>query len=232
MSSYLWKYVSDASVIRRNYHQRTIMYEGIGSIPNQHYEKKRYWAEKPMTPLKKHVPATALENLLIKRRTIRYSSEKEVTMSFLEKLLQFAVGVSDEVNLLMSYPSPGATYPTQVFLVTPFSESAYRYNPFNHTLECFDDSGEAKLRQVVGDLSLKGFPIFLFLASDYQLVEEKYGAMAYRLINQEMGHMAQNISLYAQQEGFHSVCVGGFYQSYFKAVVGDEFDLHYVVVVG
>ncbi len=232
MSSYLWQYASDVSRSRRCYHQRAVMYEGIGAIPNQHYKKTRHWAEKPATVLKKHLPTTAFEHLLTKRRTVRHPSEKDVTMAFLERLLQFAVGASDEAHPLMTYPSPGATYPTQVFLATPFSESAYRYNPFNHTLECFDVSGEQRLRRVVGDPALKPFPLFIFLASDYQLVEEKYGAMAYRLLNQEMGHMAQNISLYATQEGFHSVCVGGFYQSYFKAVVGDAFDLHYVVVVG
>lgn len=232
MSHFLWDYQIKESHFRRRIVQRSVAYEGIGSIPNARFKKVRNWEEKPSFPLNKHLSETQLEKILLARRTRRTLSDQDMTFEFIEKLLMFTVGLSDSEQEFMTYPSPGATYPTQVFLCTGFSNAVYRYNPFNHALEIFSTTQGPIIRSAIGDEKLKAFPLILFLATDYQLVEEKYGPLSFRLINQEMGHMAQNISLYAEQERFNSVCVGGFYQKYFKEVVGETFDLHYVITVG
>lgn len=228
-----WDLVPNQSIIRKRYHEAAVMYEGIGSIPNAFYNKKRYWEEKEAIELSYSNPTTDFERLLRSRRTRRKVSDKKITLDFLAKLLQFCAGISDEEKELLTYPSPGATYPTTLFVYWNDGQNyLYRYNPFNHTLEKYSEKNMDHIHKIIGDKVLNEFPVFLFFASDYQLVEEKYGAISYRLLNQEMGHLAQNISLYCEQERYHSVCIGGFFQSHFQKIVGSTYDLHYVMVVG
>lgn len=229
-----WNLIADQSVLRKRYHNNAVMYEGIGSIPNAFYKRERVWIDKKSINLDYHEPTTEFEKIIHKRRTRRSISIKNISFSFLSKMLQFSAGISDSVNNFLSYPSPGATYPTTLFLYWKDSsyECMYRYNPFNHTLELYEQNNIHLVSKIIGDKVLKDFPLYIFFASDYQLIEEKYGAISYRLLNQEIGHIAQNITLYCEQEEYNSICIGGFFQSYFQQIVGKEYDLHYVMVVG
>lgn len=200
-------------------------------------EKQREWASLDAFLLSRHKAKTCFEEILISRRTQRVKSEIKVTEAFISKLLKFCVGVTGETDdgyRLFSYPSPGATYASTVFIsVDDWKERyIYRYNPYKHALEYFKKDVNNHTSEIVYDRSLKEFPVKIFLASDYQLIEEKYGEMAYRLLCLEMGHMAQNISLYSSDSGFNAVCIGGYNEPLFKEVISREYDLHYVIVVG
>lgn len=230
----IWDLLPDPTRSRKQFHRNAVMHRGIGSIPNINFKKERFWQDKSGLKLDYHRPKSFFETLLVNRRTRRVISDKGIELKFLSKLLQFCAGLSDKDNQFLTYPSPGATYPTTLFIYWDDSpiECLYRYNPFNHSLEYYEIGQMDNIKKVIGDKLLRDFPLIIYFASDYQLVEEKYGAMSYRLLNQEMGHIAQNISLYTEQEGYNSVCIGGFFQSYFQEVVGEQYDLHYVMVVG
>ena len=161
-------------------------------------------------------------------------SENSIDVVFIAKLLKFCAGITDHDNNLFSYPSPGALYPCTLFISinTPEYDYVYRYNPYMHTLEEYKLDQSKIINNVILDEDLKKFPLKLYFTSDYQLLEEKYGELSYRLLCQEIGHIAQNISLYCEHKKFNSVCIGGFVESVFKSVVDERYDLHYVMAVG
>lgn len=213
------------------------MSEHYHSILIHPVNNPRTWEQLDAIPLQEPEAKTYFEKLLVSRRTKRDVSENRINNEFISKLLKFCVGVTGSTEdgyQLFSYPSPGATYATTVFISINEGQHnyIYRYNAYDHSLERYTEDSNHKISEVIYDEKLKVFPIKMFLASDYQLIEKKYGEMAYRLLCLEMGHMAQNISLYSLEKGYHSVCVGGYNELLFKEMIGEEYDLHYVVVVG
>lgn len=233
----LWDTKGGRNNLRKMYHDNAMLHDHFLSSQVKPIKSQRDWEQLEAISLSYHEAVTCFEKLLSSRRTKRSVSEKEITREFISKLLGFCVGISGETNdgfKLFTYPSPGATYATTVFIAIDGWEGnyLYRYNPYKHALEYFKKDVHHQVSDVVYDKELQSFPVKIFLASDYQLIEEKYGEMAYRLLLLEMGHMAQNISLYSFDNDFYSVCLGGYNEPLFKEVVSCEYDLHYVVVMG
>lgn len=233
----LWDTKGDRSALRKMYHDNAMLYEHFLTNQVKPIETNRQWEQLDAVSLQCYEASTHIEKLLASRRTIRSVSNQEMSSEFIAKLLQFCAGVSEETDdgyKLFTYPSPGATYATTVFItVNGWKENyLYRYNPYNHTLEYFKEDVDHQASNIIYDKALQSFPVKIFLASDYQLIEEKYGEMGYRLLLLEMGHIAQNISLYSFACGYHSVCLGGYNEPLFKKTFSMDHDLHYVVVVG
>jgi SagB-type dehydrogenase family enzyme len=63
----------------------------------------------------------------------------------------------------------------------------------------------------------------------------KYGERGYRFVLLEVGHIAQNLCLLAEEMGLGAVCLGGFYDREVETVLGidgtDE-SILYLVAVG
>lgn len=213
------------------------MSEHYHSIRIKPVKENRSWELLDAIPLEQTEAKTELEKLLVSRRTIREVSGKKVDYNFISNLLNFSVGITGSTKdgyQLFSYPSPGATYAATIFISINQEQHnyVYRYNPYNHALEKYAEDPHHRIGTIIYDEKLAAFPFKLFLASDYQLIEEIYGEIAYRLLCLEMGHMAQNISLYSCDKKYNSVCIGGYNEHLFKEIIGEQYDLHYVIVVG
>ncbi|NGZ75301.1 SagB family peptide dehydrogenase [Saccharibacillus alkalitolerans] len=229
-----WETEPDRSALRRYFHERSVSRKNYTSVQIKKVKAVKRWDRKEGLALRRFEPQTELEELLLRRRTRRFRSAAEPDAELLARLLQFAVGVTDERSGYFAYPSPGALYPCTLFLSVDLPElrgNVYRYNPYLHVLELYAPGRADPLEAAIIDRELAAFPIKLFFASDYQLLEEKYGELSYRLLNQEIGHMAQNLSLCAEDLALNTVCIGGFYEEEFKRAVPD-YDLLYVMVVG
>ncbi|MGQ8872592.1 SagB family peptide dehydrogenase [Paenibacillus sp. TSA_86.1] len=231
---YLWDLESDRSLLRKLYHGNANSMEEFSSVNLKKLRNKKKWEIKNGIDLPVYRPETEFEKLLYSRRTRRFPSHEKLDLNFISKLLKFGAGITQQDENLFSYPSPGALYPCTLFISidSPEYEYIYRYNPYKHSLEEYRLDSAHSINQVVLDKDLKKFPMKIFFASDYQLIEEKYGDISYRLVCQETGHIAQNLSLFCEYMNFNSVCIGGFVEHYFKKIVSEKYDLHYVMVVG
>jgi|GEM_PF-2773856 len=233
-STVLWDTEVDRSVLRKKFHSKTVSRRDYTSVQIKKVKNQRKWEAKSGIHLPKRDAKNDIERLLVSRRTRRVPSNREINLQDISDLLQFAAGITDEKNQYFSYPSPGALYPCTLFLsinLAGFKEKIYRYNPYKHQLEEYIDASMKRIELIVIDEGLRKFPIKIFFASDYQLLEDKYGELSYRLLNQEIGHIAQNISLYSEYLGINTTCIGGFYEEQFKQYI-PNFDLLYVMVVG
>lgn len=231
----LWDLNTNRSELRNFFHENTVSSRSFTSVQIKPVTSLKKWDKKDSIQLKEFEAVTPLEKLLKTRRTHRKVTGRDISLSDISKILSFSVGISDKERGYFTYPSPGALYPCTLFLTIKsedFEQLIYRYNPYTHSLEIYNRIEHKFLDEVVLDKDLQRFPLKIFFATDYQLIEEKYGELSYRLLNQEVGHMAQNLSLYIGSVGLHSVCIGGYSEMIFKKYVDSSYDLMSVMVVG
>lgn len=230
----MWSTDVDRSILRKLFHNNSTSKRDLTSVQIKKVLKNRQWENRNGIELKTYEPETELEKLLHSRRSRRKSTGKKLTIVEISKILQFSAGITDSENGYLSYPSPGALYPCTLFLsldLPDFKNVIHRYNPYQHKLEEYCENIDRAVDKSIIDDELRKFPMKVYFASDYQLLEDKYGELSYRLLNQEIGHIAQSISLYAEELGINTTCIGGFYENEFQKNVPD-YDLLYVMVVG
>ncbi|MFE9243080.1 thiopeptide-type bacteriocin biosynthesis protein [Nocardiopsis sp. NPDC006938] len=124
-----------------------------------------------------------------------------------------------------THPSPGAAYPTEVWVVARhvagLEPGVYRYQPEGHRLLRADGPPEAdRLTELSPFLRehADGRPgvvastagALVFLVGDVGRLRQGYGQRALRLLLQECGHVAQNLTLCAAALGLRSLVVSGF----------------------
>ncbi|WP_057491437.1 SagB/ThcOx family dehydrogenase [Streptococcus orisasini] len=237
MNQNLWNFERDTADFTSLIHKNSVMYLSNKSVKISKKSRKKNWEYRPSIELYRTNENNFLEELLLNRRTIREPSGKAITLTELSRLLEFGCGISDKMNLYFTYPSPGATYATTIFIYTTIrdlnSDMLYRYNPYSHSLEEYESIDNDTVKEVIQDDKLDLFPIYIFFATDFQLIQPKYGTLTYRLLNQEVGHIAQNLSLQAVAMGLNSTIYGGFYEEYFlKLFCEKKYNLLSVMFVG
>lgn len=165
-----------------------------------------------------------LEDVLIKRRSIREYSSAPLTLRELSHILFAAYGVTDERGF-KTVPSAGATYPLEIYVnvrdVIGVEEGVYKYIPERHSVvrvleeEVGHELALAALRQMF----IADAPIVLIIAADYERTTRIYGDRGFRYVYMEVGHVAQNVYLMATSLGLGTVSVGAFYDDEVKEIL-------------
>lgn len=233
----LWNSDEDRTSLRKITHAFSTMNINNKSVQIKPIKSLKKWSAKKDLKLSNNNAYSNIEKILLNRRSRKVPSYKDINEKLISNFFRFSFGISDYKNKFMTYPSPGALYSITIFVTIDtklFQGWIYRYNPYKHTLEKYLSITNEELvefnKTIINYQSIK-FPIKLYFATDYQLVEEKYGTMTYRLINQEVGHMAQNASLYAEYLKLNSCVIGGYYENIFQKYI-PQYDLLSVMVVG
>lgn len=198
--------------------------------------KKLYFADSQ--------PKTALENILSRRRSFRQFTNKALTRSDLGKLLALGCGKTfiDKKfgDYLRSYPSAGARYPLETYLVSlkkgnGAPKGIYHYNILGNCLERIQEGVDVK--QVDGlfkqDFIQQAAALIVLTARPDRTLE-KYGARGTRYIFLEGGHMAQNIYLIATERRIKCCAIGAFLDKELGNLLflgANEFPI-YVLAVG
>jgi SagB-type dehydrogenase family enzyme len=165
----------------------------------------------------------SLENVLLKRRSIREYSEEPLTLYELSKILYLSCGITDKrkmtkdnIHFLRSYPSAGGLCPLEIYLVmfkdNQINDGLYHYNVFNNTLELL---AKGDFKEIISSKIL--FPeivlnskAVLLITAVFPRTLSKYGERGYRFVLLEGGHLAQNIYLIATALNIGTVAIGGF----------------------
>lgn len=160
----------------------------------------------------------AVEEAILKRRSIREYADKALSLAQLSQLLFAAQGTTGETygHALRSAPSAGALYPIEVYVaahaVEGLSRGMYHYLVGAHALELVK---EGDFRRGIesaglGQEMLAKASVTIVLAAVFERSRAKYGERALRYVYLEAGHISQNIALQAVSMGLGSVCVGAF----------------------
>ncbi|QKW31827.1 SagB family peptide dehydrogenase [Nocardiopsis flavescens] len=189
------------------------------------------WA--PVTELPPPPPLTApLGEVLARRSSAHGAYGPGPTLAELSSLLGHAAGISAERageagrhRPPRNHPSPGGAYATEVWAVVRdvagLEPGTYRYRPQGHVLVRADGPVPVERLTALSPFlrpSADGMPgmvtasagAFVFLVGDVGRLRAGYGQRALRLLFQEAGHIAQNVTLCATALGLRSLVISGF----------------------
>lgn len=146
-----------------------------------------------------------LEEVISKRKSIRYYKEGGVTKEEIDKLLWSASHV----------PSAGGIHPLKIYVV-------------------IDTEVKGELcNACLGQECVRRASIDLVVSANYEPIISRYGKKrGYRYALMEAGHVGQNISLMAVSLGLGTVMIGAFKDDRVKEVLQMTEEPLYVIPVG
>ena len=151
----------------------------------------------------------SVEEGILKRRSVRSYSSRELTMDQISQLLWACQGITSAKGFRAA-PSAGARYPLEIYLLK--KDGVYRYIPEGHQLQRTSTKDLRKDLDRVsgGQRSVGEAPINVVICAVYERVTSRYGQRGIRYTDIEVGHAAENIHLQAVSLGLASCPVGAF----------------------
>ncbi|MBM4176573.1 MAG: SagB/ThcOx family dehydrogenase [Ignavibacteria bacterium] len=167
----------------------------------------------------------SVEEAMLKRRSVRYFSDKSLTLAEISQLLWSAQGITEPRDGLRTAPSAGALYPLEVYVVAGKVENLeagiYKYKPQTHELIKIvkGDKRTELYNAALQQSSIQTAPANLVFPAVYERTSRKYRDRAERYVHIEIGHAAQNVCLQAVSLGLGTVTIGAFYDNKVKKVM-------------
>ena len=185
-------------------------------------------------PKPKEKGEISLEETIKKRRSERNLSGKELTLQEIGQLLWSCQGITDEDRNFRSAPSAGATYPLEVYLVSP--DGLFQYIPDSHSIKRLkNDDLRAQLSSAcLGQRFVEDASLNIVICADFNRTTARYGQRGENYVYIEVGHAAENVHLQAVSQGLGSVPVGAFSDDKVKKTLDlpEELVPVYVIPVG
>jgi SagB-type dehydrogenase family enzyme len=157
--------------------------------------------------------SVSLEETLLRRRSVRSFAPDPLPLATIGQLAWSAQGVTDPSTGYRTAPSAGGTLPIEVDLIVRgmpgLTAGVYRYLPTAHALRrrLDGDPREEVVAATMGQAFLLEPPVVMALSSVAERTAPRFGAFTERLIDMEVGHVGQNVSLQAVALGLATVVV-------------------------
>jgi SagB-type dehydrogenase family enzyme len=155
----------------------------------------------------------SLEETMARRRSLRAYAPAPLSLETIGQLAWSAQGVTEAATGYRTAPSAGGTLPIEVDLlvhgVPELEDGVYRYLPPEHALRrrLAGDRREAVTAATLDQAFVREAPVVMVLSSVAARTVPRFGALTDRLIDMEVGHVAQNVSLQAVALGLGTVVV-------------------------
>jgi SagB-type dehydrogenase family enzyme len=162
-----------------------------------------------LLPVPERDGSTSVEAAIEARRSVRDLDPRPLTDAQVGQLLWSAQGVTDPAGLRAA-PSAGATYPLELYAVTP--DGVARYVPTDHGLldHLAGDHRAEVAATTRGQAWVADAPLVVVVTGVEARTAERYGDRAHRYLLLEAGHAAQNLLLQATAMGLVGTPVGAF----------------------
>ena len=177
----------------------------------------------------------SVEEALNKRRSVRDYKRGPLSLDKVSQLLWAASGINQYGR---TFPSAGATYPLETYLVVGEVEGlepgTYHYLPSGHSVEKIKGGDVRKelSQAALGQGMIEDAPVNIIIAADYYRTTSHYGERGKRYVHMETGHVGQNIHLQAEVLNLGTVMVGAFRDQRVKEALGIKEDPLYIIPLG
>ncbi len=157
----------------------------------------------------------SLEETMARRRSQRAFAPDPLSLRTIGQLAWSAQGVTDAATGYRTAPSAGGTLPIEVDLLVhglpDIGDGVYRYLPSEHALRrrVAGDLREAVTQATLNQGFVREAPVVMVLSAVAARTVPSFGALTDRLIDMEVGHVAQNVSLQAVALDVGTVVVAG-----------------------
>ncbi|RLL42887.1 SagB/ThcOx family dehydrogenase [Oceanobacillus piezotolerans] len=228
-----------------DYHFSSINAEEYTSTQLYKHYKRKEKSNKGY--IKKELPytfdlASSFEKTILNRKTCvgTFSNNQRITMNLIARFSQLAFIGGEGGH--RAYPSGGARYYVNIhymFHNERVDEDLWKQGNIS---ELNMDTNQLLIKdsipwQVVEDafiqkklVSTAQFAIVLSV--DLQSISKKYTDISYKLVQQEAGHIGQNIQLVSTYLGMQSLPLGGFYDLEVNRLIGGNETTLYVFLIG
>jgi len=166
-------------------------------------------------PEPKKDSATALEETLKERRSIRHYRDVPLTLSHISQLMWAAQGITHGRGFRTS-PSAGALYPLEIYAVVGNAEQLdagiYHYQPKSHQFNQVKagDQRKALCSAGLSQSAIRNAPVSIVITGVFERTTGKYGKRGVQYVFMEAGHAAQNLLLQAASLKLGAVPIGAF----------------------
>jgi SagB-type dehydrogenase family enzyme len=188
-----------------------------------------------LTPfLSQPFPPVALDELLIRRRSVRGFRAQPLPLSKVAALLERAAGVTGELEhpdhreirqLVRAHPSGGALYPIETYVVAlsvdGLSTGIYHFHAPQHCLERVRAGTfhrELERHLWIGDQVLDASAVVV-LTGRWNLPLRKYRERGYRVLLLDAGHLMENLLLTATALCFGACPIAGFHDDRLAEII-------------
>ncbi len=184
-----------------------------------------------------------LHSVFVARQSIRVFSRGSIDLKELSTLLYYSVGLKDKRGEDVGnrfYPSAGARYPVETYLIAlnvkSLRKGLYHYHVKTHSLEfMWRLNSYSEISCCFNQDFIKDSAIIIILTGIFWRTEVKYGIRGYRYVIIETGHICQNFYLIGTALNLGVCSIGGFIDSKIEKILdidkGDE-DVIIILVVG
>ncbi len=178
--------------------------------------------------------ACSLEEVIACRRSIRRFAQSNLTDEEISQLCWAAQGITDDERGLRAAPSAGATYPLELYLISP--DGVYHYDAAQHVLEEVKpgDMRQGCAEAAFGQECVSGAAVTMVISACFDRTTSQYENHGMMYVYMEAGHAAQNVHLQAVAMGLGSVPVGAFNNDLVERIIdcpGNE-EVIYLISVG
>jgi|SRR3989344_3227076 len=141
--------------------------------------------------------------VLSKRQSRRSFLNKPISLESVASLLYYSVGLkslSPPYQGNRHYPSAGARYPIETYLISlnsDLEQGLYHYNVRSNSLEVLEKMANFKWNYYFNQAWIEKAGAIIVLTAEFGRTMRKYGIRGYRHILVESGHIAQNFYLIA-----------------------------------
>lgn len=190
----------------------------------------------------------SLEELLIKRRSVRQYKSESISFGLVSQILWSAYGITKEMDEpaflrggLRTAPSAGALYPLEIYLVAGnvdgLKAGVYRYDSQNHSLipEQAGDIRSALSSAAHDQIFIEQAPASIVFSAVFSRTTSKYGNRGReRYVCIDLGHSAQNAVLQTVALGLGCCTVGAFDDDKVKKIMNmpSEEEPLYIITIG
>jgi SagB-type dehydrogenase family enzyme len=182
------------------------------------YQRKSYYRLPQILLNKpKKYYSKELIKIIKKRVSFRNFLAKSITLEMISNILFYGCGIKQNSKNNRYYPSAGALYPLETYLITQRVKNLpiglYHYYVPGHSLELINPKINSKLinnsfaQDWIIDSSL-----IIIITAVFKRVVQKYGERGYRYVYLEAGHLMQNLFLLATKFNFGFCPIGGYYE--------------------
>lgn len=157
-----------------------------------------------------------LEESLKSRSSQRKYQNSPVNLEDLSTLLYFSAGIRNPDSPPQgnrTYPSAGARYPIEIYLISQNSElpnGLYHYNLRSHSLETLDQFKKFDAKKYFNQDYVIKAPVIILFSAVFHRNQMKYGERGYRHVLTEVGHIGQNFWLASEALDLAICGVGGY----------------------
>lgn len=185
-------------------------------------------------PEPKYSGKMSVEESIWRRRSERSFHPQQLSLENISQLLWAAQGITERNWGFRAAPSAGALYPLTLYILK--SDGVFQYLPDGHKLLQIakEDQRPSLVRASLGQAYIGEAPLVIIIAGNFRITEAKYGQRAYRYVNMEVGHVAENIHLQATAMGLVSLPIGSFWDDVVAKILElpDTQDPYYIIPVG